>query len=234
MKSLKVFVNIRWAVMLSGVLFSACQTDDVVRVADTAYYPVEKGRFWVYEVSEEVFSLTNKPETRHYWIKESIGNMIEDDHYNRFYQLVRYKKNTLSEDWKADSVWLIRPLPDKLIRIENNVSFTKLIFPAEEGSEWNTNALNTAEPQELKYVKVGGSYQLNETTLYPRTLKVSTVNDSTALTMDRKTDVYALEKGLIYKEVISLTYCQKSECIGAGIIDFGKKTFWTLKETGLE
>lgn len=225
-------LNILWAGLLSAGIFS-CQTAEVSRVSDQAYYPVEKGRFWIYEVNEETYSLTGKPETNHFWLKESIGNSIRDAYDNQFYQLVRYKKNSLAESWKTDSVWLLRQLPDRLIRVENNTAYTRLIFPAEEGMKWNSNSLNTGRATDLKYLNVGGSYELSGS-VYPQTLKVRTVNDSTALTMDRSTDIYAFQKGLVYKEVISVTYCQNDNCIGSGVIDFGKKSSWTLKETGLE
>ncbi len=187
------------------------------------YYPVETGRYQVYEVTEEVYGGT--PLQSKYWIKEQITSTFTDGpDYLKLVRSVRYTKDA---PWKADSLWALRVLPDKIIRLENNTPLVKLIFPVRTGTIWDMNELNRQDPEEMKYVSAvieAGEMRLS----------VHKLKDSSALGMNRLRETYALGKGMICREKRVLEYCQDPHCIGQGIIVSGRKTLWQLIETGLE
>ena len=220
-----------------GMLFllSACEQKDTVMQNDSNYASIDIGRYWVYEVHEEQYSLTDAPVLSTYYLKETIGDVLSTMQGNITHKLIRYKRIHLTDSWKADSVWTVQQWPDKMIRTENNASYVKLIFPISAGTSWNQNQYNTLPVIAYQYEKVGNAYTLAPT-IYPNTLQVvNKQNDSTAISFNRQVDVYAYQTGLISKENTALAYCQSSpDCIGKEEIAYGYRTKWALIETGKE
>ena len=217
-----------------GLLYGCVQRADLPR-NDTDYVPVESGRYWVYAVQDERYSLTEAPVISTYFVKEAIGELLSTTPNSQTYKLIRAKRSQPTTSWKVDSVWTIQRWPDKLIRAENSVTYVKLRFPIVGGAVWNQNEYNTLPTAVYGYNKVGESYSL-PSKKYDNTIQVSSrQNDSTAISLNRRIDVYAYQTGLIFKENTALAYCQSTPaCIGKGQIASGYRQQWTLVENGKE
>ncbi|QDK77657.1 hypothetical protein EXU85_03235 [Spirosoma sp. KCTC 42546] len=213
------------------LLLQACQQQDVLEQHDSNYAPVETGRYWVYEVQDERYSLSNLPILSTYYVKETIGELLSIGQGGKTYKLIRYKRSRLFDTWKADSIWTVQQWPDKLIRTENNTAYVKLTFPVTNKNVWNQNEFNVMPISTYRYNQIGKPYGN-----YANTIQVSsTQNDSTAISLNRQFVVYGYQTGLIYKEATALAYCQSSpSCIGTGQIEFGYRQKWVLREAGKE
>ncbi|MVM40472.1 hypothetical protein GO730_27085 [Spirosoma sp. HMF3257] len=218
--------------LFSLLLFlNACKREAISTQNDNDYAPIEMGRYWVYEIQDERYSLSDSPVMSTYYLKETIAEQVSATQGGKTYKLIRYKRNRLSDAWKADSIWTIQQWPDKLIRTENNTAFVKLTFPIASNSAWNQNEYNALPASVYRYNQIGESYDK-----YANTVQViSKQNDSTAISLNRQFMVYGYQTGLIYKESTALAYCQSSpSCIGKGQIASGYRQRWELLESGKE
>ena len=217
-----------------GLLYSCSQLTDPLR-NDADYAPVESGRYWVYAVQDERYSLTEVPVLSTYFVKETIGEQLSATQNSQTYKLIRSKRSRITDSWKLDSVWTVQSWPDKLIRTENSIAYVKLRLPVVDGATWNQNEYNTLPTSTYRYVDAGKPFNLT-TKKYDNTVQVvSAQNDSTAISLNRQIEVYAYQSGLIFKENTALAYCQSTpDCIGKGQISSGNRQKWTLVETGKE
>ncbi|WP_155297361.1 hypothetical protein [Spirosoma aerolatum] len=212
----------------------ACQPADNIPKDDSQYVPIEVGRYWVYEVRQETYSLSAAPVLRTYFLKETIGERLSSQS-DKTYKLVRYKRNRPTDAWKPDSIWTVQQWPNRLIRTENSIAFIKLFFPIATSTTWNPNEYNSRSASIFLYEQVGKAYVAGAKS-YLNTIQVaSRQNDSTAISLNRYIDVYAYQIGLIFNESTVLAYCQSSpDCIGKGQIAYGYRRKQTLIETGVE
>ncbi|MVM30647.1 hypothetical protein GO755_11450 [Spirosoma sp. HMF4905] len=217
------------------LLLYACKQVTISTQYDGDYAHAETGRFWIYEVQEEQYSLSDSSISSTYFFKETIGELLSTTQGSKTYKLTRYKKSRLSDNWRADSIWTMQQWPDKLIRTENNIAYVKLIFPVATTISWNQNEYNALPATLYQYTKVGKPYKIG-TINYSNTAQVTDKkNDSTAISLHRQLAIYAYQTGLIFKETTDLAYCQSSSnCIGKGQIAYGYRQQWTLIESGKE
>lgn len=228
----------RYALKLSlfgfALLYGCAQQSDPPR-NDADYAPVESGRYWVYAVQDERYSLTEAPVLSTYYVKETIGELLSTTQNSQTYKLIRAKRSQPTNAWKIDSIWTVQQWPDKLIRAENTIAYVKFRFPVINGATWNQNEYNTLLTAMYQYVKTGEPFSLTPKKYNNTVQVVSQQNDSTAISLNRRIDVYAYLIGLIFKENTALAYCQSTPaCIGKGQIASGYRQKWTLVETGKE
>jgi hypothetical protein len=222
--------NLIKLLIISGLWFAlACEKGKETETG-IEFFPLEKGFFWEYDVSEESYTVSAPARKLNYQIRERIGDAFTVANQEVF-RVERYRRIDDKVSWKLDSVWTAQLTPTQVIRTENNISFTKLIFPIKEGEKWGNSSTTSSQSVVYQYKntfqKFGDKY-------FP-TIQVIERNDSTAINLNRKYEVYAKNIGLVYKEFTTLEYCQKTpSCIGKGEVDFGTRRILKLKNYGKE
>ncbi|WP_020599405.1 hypothetical protein [Spirosoma panaciterrae] len=218
----------------SFLVLQACQTIDSIPKDDSLYAPVEAGRYWVYEVQDETYSLSTPPVLNSYFLKETVGELVANQ-ADKTHKLIRYKRSRPTDVWKTDSIWTVQQWPNRLMRIENSIAFIKLLFPVVASTSWNQNEYNRLSTATYQYVQIGKDYAINGRNFANTVQVINKQNDSTAISLNRQVDVYAYQIGLIFKENTVLAYCQSSpDCLGKGQIAYGYRRKQWLVETGLE
>lgn len=196
-------------VLLLAAVLTACETTISEPAED--YFPVNTGVTAEYEVKETRYSVTEAPLELTWYLKEVVGEPLDEINGFSVYKLERYRKNLPGDAWKIDSVWTIYRQPDKVVKTENNTPYIKLRLPASDGLSWNGNALNTLNEQTYR-LKTGADGQA----------EVVQMADSSLVHLNKSIEKYQAGKGLIYKEVRVYNYCQSSpDCIGKNIITSG-------------
>lgn len=211
----------------------ACQTDATEPAAsDYDFYPLETGRFWNYDVSEQQFSLNGPPVSRTYQIREVLSTRYDEQSGKPAYRLERFRRQTDNQSWQADSVGSVRLLGGQLIRTDNGLDYVKLIFPVSDRLEWNGNAFNALGSDEYQFRNARQPYSVLTNT-YPETVTVVQQNDSTLVDQDKRLEVYARGVGMVYRERVKLQFCSSTPaCVGKGQIDFGIRQYVRLKASG--
>ena len=178
----------------------------------------------VYDVQQTQYALTQSPVTKTYQLKEDATMDIDGKNIT----IERYRRENDTQKWTIDSVFSAKKELDKMLRTENNVTFVKLIFPLSEGLKWNGNAYNSLGNDTYELKKMFQPFQTNGQN-FNRTLTVIQQNDSTLVDLKRKMEVYAEGIGIIYQEKTNVSYCNSSDCLGKGKIDFGTKYIVKIK-----
>jgi len=213
-------------VLLSGIiLVYALGCDSVIEIdpAETgqAFYPLSAGDYREYEITQIKYSILDHPDTIRYLLKEQVGDSFINQTGGITYTLNRYKRSNDTLAWEIDSVWTVIKSETNVVVTENNIPFTKLIFPVLDQKQWDGNAFNIYEEELYSYED---TYQFftSGNIDYNSTLKVIQVYNPDSIVMkDIRSEIYAENVGLIYKETIILYYCTENECLGQQIIEQG-------------
>ncbi|WP_234733360.1 hypothetical protein [Tellurirhabdus bombi] len=214
-------------VLLSFCLIT-CQSKTEPVAAGYDFFPLETGRFWIYDVTEQQYSLGAAPINRTYQIREELTTSLGA----ATYRLERSRRSTENQAWQPDSISSVRLSHDQLIRTDNNLDYVKLIFPVDDQSLWNGNAFNTLGADDYQFRNMRQPFSvLNQT--FPETVTILQQNDSTLVNQDKRVEVYARTVGMIYRERIQLQFCSSTpSCVGSGQIDFGIRQFVRLRSYG--
>lgn len=202
------------------------------RGAGYDYFPLETGRYIEYEVSEVRYDVTSSvPSRKTYFLREVCGQPFRGTTGIEQFPVERYKKTRPEASWILDSIWTAYRIPDRAVRVENNVAFVKLTFPLTNQSTWNGNLLNS-RPEENYQAQFDAAFPARND--FPESLTVVQRRDSSLVSLYKRNEVYAPGVGLVYKEDISLEYCQEASCIGSGKIDTEISRIMTISRYGKE
>lgn len=177
------------------------------------YFPVKTGLVREYEVSETRYSVTEGPQKSNWYLREVIGDVVGEVNGFAVYKLERYRKSHAADTWKIDSVWTVYRQPDKIVKVENNTPYIKLLLPPSDGLSWNGNALNTLTEQtyRMRTPADGGPAEVVQ------------MADSSLVHLNKSIERYGAGEGLVYKELRIYNYCQSTpDCIGKNIITSGR------------
>lgn len=141
-----------------------------------------------------------------YRLKVRIADPFTDNEGHEAFRLERFVKwfNPLqsydSMSWRLKEVWLLLPSERKILVNESNVLFTKMIFPVEEKSSWDGNAMNSRGEQTYYYdyfdrpEKIG-AWNFQEVLKVIQQDKVTLISENTAW------EKYVHDVGLVEKVV---------------------------------
>ena len=185
------------------------------------FYPLITGEYREYMVRQIKYTVLNPPDTVNYFLKEQVGKSYINQTGGTTYTLNRFKRNDNSLPWEIDSVWTVIKSKTNVVVSENNIPFTKLVFPVSDQKKWDGNAFNTLEEELYTYENVYQPFTLNGID-FNYTLKViQEYNPDSIVMWDQRSEIYAENVGLISKESIILHYCTENECLGKQIIEQG-------------
>jgi hypothetical protein len=170
------------------------------------YYPIDAGRFIVYQVDSTVFTEIPR-DTIHfqYQIKERIADSFTDDQGQAAIRLERFikrfdpTKTFDAQPWTIKDVYVIRADDRRVERQEDNIRFVKLIFPIQVNAAWNGNVANTLGEQIYVYDTIEMPEVINQIQL-DKVLKVRQLESVNLIEAEIATEKYAKDLGLVYKE----------------------------------
>jgi hypothetical protein len=214
------------------VLSFACHRKTVEVTPSTVdydYYPLDSGRYWVYQVHHVNYNITVTDTT--YFVKELVYDIYNTSPGVTKHEMYRFYKSDLSEDWplQPDSVWTVYTTAHQLSRVEFAKEYIRLVFPSDNNRTWDGNALNTNFEDLYKIKNKGlsrnvGSYMFNST------LQVEEENNSNLIGKDIRYTYYAKGVGPvdIHKETVSY----KLPISSPATIDLGNIIDYTLIDYG--
>lgn len=174
------------------------------------YYPTTIGRYVIYDVDSTIYnSLTQDTTVTKYRIKEKITELFTDNEGQDALRLERFikKYNPIksydSIAWAIKEVWMVNANKKSVQVVEGNVRYTKLVFPVQQGANWNGNAKNTIGEWLYTYEYIDkaetiGSKQLD------KVLNVKQKNYRTLISYQNYTEKYAKGIGLVYREITDI------------------------------
>ncbi|MCU0444615.1 MAG: hypothetical protein MUE85_06815 [Microscillaceae bacterium] len=173
------------------------------------YFPLLVGSYVEYAVEEQIYQTLGQgvPEIRTYQIREEIPQIFIDIEGERAFRVERFRRPNANFAWTLDSVWVAKRTGSYALRVENNRTFVKLSFPPKNGLRWNGNAFNTLGDDRYEINNMDKPLTINNLE-FEKTLKVIQSDDSSRVSLDRRSEIYARGVGLISKEYNQVFYCQ--------------------------
>lgn len=174
------------------------------------YYPINKGKFVVYDVDSTVYTdLPKDTIYNKYRIKEKIADSFTDNQGQPAIRLERYikKYNAFkpydSIPYTIKEVWMINATNKSIQVVEGNVRYTKLTFPIQQGESWNGNAQNTIGEWQFTYDYIDKAETINGNSL-KNVLLVKQYYLPTAISQQNYYEKYAKGIGLVYRKIINI------------------------------
>lgn len=197
--------------------------------AASGLYPLAIGNFISYEVTEIQHSELGEDDTINYQLKEVLADTLTDLSAQQAYRIERFRRTNESQNWSLDSIWTVRNEGVRIVKVESNVPYVKLICPLEEELSWNGNAFNGLMEERYVVQDLQEPFQL-DSELFDNTVKVVQHADtSSLLSRDYRIEIFAQNIGLIYKKKEVFRFCDNADdpCFGQDSVIGG--TFYEQK-----
>lgn len=204
-------------VAFTSMVFFACDETEPPETLATPlqYFPLEIGKFRVYNVDSINYHETIPNDTSSWQVKEIIVDTFYDLTNNLNYTIERYRRQTAADEWIIANVWSVMFDNGQLVKNENNLRFIKLVEPVTTGTSWSGNVylgglddlpvaeecneLTFYEDWEYNYANVRTMYDIDLFN-FDNTLKVIQQGDSNLIWYDYAEEIYAENVGLIQQD----------------------------------
>lgn len=191
-----------------------------------AYYPLDTGKFIVYQVDSIIYNETFANDTTSWQVMEMLTDTLYDLEGRLNYRIERYRRPDADAAWEILNIWQVMRRDGTVEKIENNLRFVKMVTPLRAGESWDghvymgglddlpfdyeCNRLSYYEGWKYSYSDVGSAYTVNGVQ-FPNTVSVLQEGDSNLIWFDQGLEVFAKDIGLIYKEFFHF-YTQDITC----------------------
>ena len=158
---------------------------------------------WIeYEVVDIIHSQLGS-DTAEYQLKEIAAEEFLDNEGRLTYRIERYWRDDSNANWSIKDVWYSNKTKTTAEKVEENVRFTKLIFPINTSKYWDGNAYNNLEEWEYYYDSLHKPKVINNLS-FDSTITVIQRDNENVVEYEKVKEVYAVDIGLIYKSHIDL------------------------------
>jgi hypothetical protein len=208
-----------------------CTSSDVGIDKSLRFPKLEKGRYWVYKVSENLIS-NGKATNSEYTLREQIKDTISLGKQLMYFVDV-FKKTNGEFDFVKTGSKLYYETDFGFYEKEGSNTTLRLKYPVYLNHEWYYS-INQGEQQDnlVKYTQTRKEIVLYDKKKFDNAFQLQVRNDSTGLFRRKNYEVYHPNYGLVFSELISEDYCQETPaCIGKGIVVNSKVVFKTLIDT---
>lgn len=203
--------------LLTVALFSCKKQTEDYSIAPLAdYYPLQVGKYIVYQGDSTVFvGLDGRREMRYFQVKDSVDAEVTDAQGRPSFRIRRFTRDSAGmQAWRDNNTFLVTPRPGSIEYVENNLRFIKLRLPIAEGSTWAGNSYinynsnyaggneyNFYQLWDYRYESVGLPFA-NDLLDVPDAIVINQVDDVTGSETRYSREVYGKGIGLVYKELL--------------------------------
>ena len=193
----------KFSIFFLMVVLSACSPINYDDAPDyNAYFPLHESDSSEYLV-HEIQHTSLGTDTLRYFLKEVVKFGYIDGEGDLAYQFHRYWKQDSLTEYSLKDVWSIKKKSKSAEKVEENIRYVKMIFPLYEQSYWDGNLFNSLGYKEYTINQIHVPYTLNSA-YFDSVVEVAHFYNSNLLEYESEKEIYALNKGLIYKENIHL------------------------------
>jgi hypothetical protein len=193
---------------LPAALFSACQPEPDPFVSDpgTEFFPLEIGMERLFSVDSVIYNPTAQPpvSTTRGYLRELVVDTFTDLTGQQWHRVEQFYRRDSTESWTIKQVLAEANTGQQVLRLENELRFISLVFPARPGLSWN----GLAHIDPFLVIRVAGeSVQVfkdwNFRVLHrdAEELIVQLADSENLLELRQATEYYAPDRGLTFREL---------------------------------
>ncbi|MPL97755.1 hypothetical protein SDC9_43950 [bioreactor metagenome] len=205
--------------MLLSLLTAGCRKDSDLPPEDLgySYFPYTPGSYMIYNVDSTYYD-DFYDTVKHYsfQLKEIYESLFNDAQGRPCIRIERWLKMNDSADWYLRDVWYSCLTTSVAERVEENVRFTRLVFPVRTNTEWDGNAFNENDEQIYEYDEIDEPYSLGLLS-FDSTVTVLQNVSSNLIEEKNQYEIYARNVGLVYKKFRDIDKDFVSGSIVAGV-----------------
>ena len=192
-----------YTVFASIILFFGCKKSNSESVNYYySYFPLEVAAWIEYDVLDIIHSEIAS-DTAEYQLREITTEEFLDNEGRLTYRIERYWRDDSNSNWSIKDVWYSNKTKTTAERVEENVRFTKLIFPINASKYWDGNAFNNLEEWEYYYDSLHTPKLINNLN-FDSTITVIQRDNENVVKYEKVKEIFAVDIGLIYKSHIDL------------------------------
>jgi hypothetical protein len=218
------------------VVFSACDSEDSATLPSKGYdyFPLRRGFYQIYDIDETKYSEVSQPVSSTYQLMTHVIDSFPNTGGGITYVIHRSTRKNENAAWIFLDTWSARTDLQEAILYERNTPFVKLSFPTNIGRIWNGNKFNNEEEDVYELKKKETSYAVKGLIFEDVLIVEQELEEDPIVFTDIRTEVYAKNAGLIYKETTQLQYCTDEFCLNDQIIESGVKLKQEIREYGFK
>lgn len=186
--------------MLALLLVSCSKKDNNSILYYDQYFPLDLNSWVEYSVVE-INHQDIGSDTLNYQLKEVLTEMFLDDEGRQSYRIERFWRTSNSGPWTIKDVWVANKTKTTAERVEENIRYSKMIFPVSRSKFWDGNAKNSLTEWEYYYDSIHVSKVYNQL-VFDSTVKVVQRDNINFVENEQAEEVYAKNIGLVYKKLI--------------------------------
>ena len=229
---MRINTRVLFLLAIVTMILSSCGDDVVLMVNDletgSEYQPATEGQFWTYRIDSTIVTRSGTTvftEGSSSFIRETLSSSFLSPNGDTTFVLERSISDQEAGPFFSTDLWTLEKTEDRLTRVEENLSFTKMLFPIRVGALWDGNQfddrIQTPVAQQIVEIYRDWDYEIISNTAttevngvtYDNVLVVQQANFETALELRRSTEWYAPNIGLIRREMeIFDTQCIDPAC----------------------
>ena len=185
-----------------------------------SYYPMELNSWVEYEGRRIIHVEALGSDTTYFFLKEIVTEEFIDNQGRTTYRVERFEKDSIQHVYDLKDVWYSNLSSTTAEKVEENIRFTKLIFPVSGSKTWDGNAANTIEKWSYKYDSLHRPRIYNNLD-FDSTIKVMQINNVNPFQTQVAYEIYANYVGLVRKSYINIDNGDGDE-IELTVINYGK------------
>ena len=166
------------------------------------YFPIELNQekeFLVTNINHSSFG----KDTVTYYLKEVISETFLNLEGDSAYRIERFWKTDSMDNYEIKDIWVANKSLNFAQLVEENIRFTKLIFPFDVNVVWDGNAFNNQQSQEYRIESINIPYNVNGLS-FDSSITVIQNYKSNLLEYENSKEIYVIGVGLVYKEDIEV------------------------------
>jgi hypothetical protein len=190
-------------IILFLIIISSCKPINYVNEDyHSKYFPIELNQekeFLVTNINHSSFG----KDTVTYYLKEVISEKFLNLEGDSAYRIERFWKTDSANNYEIKDVWVANKSLNFAQLVEENIRFTKLIFPFDVDVVWDGNAFNNQQSQEYRIESINIPYNVNGLS-FDSSITVIQNYKSNLLEYENSKEIYVIGVGLVYKEEIEV------------------------------
>ena len=190
-------------IILFLIIISSCKPINYIdEDYHSKYFPIELNQekeFLVTNINHSSFG----KDTVTYYLKEVISEKFLNLEGDSAYRIERFWKTDSMDNYEIKDIWVANKSLNFAQLVEENIRFTKLIFPFDVNVVWDGNAFNNQQSQEYRIESINIPFTVNGLS-FDSSITVIQNYKSNLLEYENSKEIYVIGVGLVYKEEIEV------------------------------